>query len=289
MKPSFALNLSHEGIGLLHRTIRGWSVVGEVALDAPDLGGAMSFLRSTALGLETRGITTKLILPASQVLYTTVNAPGPGAAKRRAQIAAALEGQTPYAVSDLVFDWSGTGSSVQVAVVARETLDEAEHFATEHRFNPVSFVAIPDNGQFAGEPFFGPAPSAAVLLAGDKVERDQDPVRIVSRAAALRPEDMAVQAVVTPSAPESLPVAEVITEAVEPVPDDVTTVEAEAPAAAAAIAEAMPPAAPSEPPDAPQAVVPAAAMPAPVAAPVPGAVPLPLFLEVSGRPRRRRD
>ena len=269
MKPSFALNLSHEGIGLLHRTIRGWSVVGEVALDAPDLGGAMSFLRSTALGLETRGITTKLILPASQVLYTTVNAPGPGAAKRRAQIAAALEGQTPYAVSDLVFDWSGTGSSVQVAVVARETLDEAEHFATEHRFNPVSFVAIPDNGQFAGEPFFGPAPSAAVLLAGDKVERDQDPVRIVSRAAALRPEDMAVQAVVTPSAPESLPVAEVITEAVEPVPDDVTTVEAEAPAAAAAIAEAMPPAAPSEPPDAPQAVVPAAAMPAPVAAPPP--------------------
>lgn len=247
MKPSFALNLSHEGIGLLHRTIRGWSVVGEIALDAPDLGGAMSFLRSTALGLETRGITTKLIVPASQVLYTTVTAPGPSAAKRRAQIAAALEGQTPYAVTDLVFDWSGTGSTVQVAVVARETLDEAEHFATEHRFNPVSFVAIPENGQFAGEPFFGTAPSAATLLAGDKVERDQDPVRIVSRGVALRTEDVAAQALVAPLPPEIHPVADVAAKAVEPLPDDVTTVDAVPPEAGAPIAEPPEPAAPPAP------------------------------------------
>jgi hypothetical protein len=285
MKPSFALNLSHEGIGLLHRTIRGWSVVGEVALDAPDLGGAMAFLRSTALGLETRGITTKLILPASQVLYTTVTAPGPSAARRRAQIAAALEGKTPYAVSDLVFDWSGTGSAVQVAVVARETLDEAQHFATEHRFNPVSFVAIPETGQFAGEPFFGTAPSAAALLAGDKVERDQDPVRIVSRAAALRPEDLAAQASVAPAAPEIPPAKEQVADAVEPLPDDVTTVEPAAPDAGAASAKTPSPEVPPEsesdplaespPPEGPAAVEPA---PAPERAPEPEPTPVPLML-----------
>ncbi|MBI1219130.1 MAG: hypothetical protein GC186_11335 [Rhodobacteraceae bacterium] len=277
MKPSFALNLSHEGIGLLHRTIRGWSVVGEVALDAHDLGGAMSYLRSTALGLEARGITTKLILPASQVLYTTVTAPGPSAAKRRVQIAAALEGQTPYAVADLVFDWCGTGSTVQVAVVARETLDEAEHFATEHRFNPVSFVAIPDNGQFAGEPFFGPAPSAATLLAGDKVERDQDPVRIVSRAAQVAPDDVAVP---KGTEPEPAPSA-AAPEPTEPVPDDVTTVEAEAPAAEVAVAETptveLPPAVEPEPAAAAAPVV----DPAPVPEPEPVLAPLTLRVGVT--------
>ena len=42
------------------------------------------------------------------------------------QIAEALEGRTPYPVEDLVFDWSGKGATVKVAVVARETLNEAE-------------------------------------------------------------------------------------------------------------------------------------------------------------------
>jgi hypothetical protein len=188
MKPSFALNLSHEGIGLLHRTIRGWLLVGEVALDVPDLAEAMGYLRSTALGLEPRGITTKLILPASQVLYTTIDAPGPTASKRRAQIRAGLEGMTPYAVDDLVYDWAGTGNMVQVAVVARETLDEAESFATEHRFGPVSFVAIPEPGEFTSEPFFGVTKASIDLLGGDKVERDQDPVRIVGSAVLPRTE-----------------------------------------------------------------------------------------------------
>ncbi len=178
MKPTFALNLDPEGIGLVHRTIRGWSPVGEVPLDAPDLAEALAFLRSTALGLDVRGLTTKLILPISQVLFTEVTAPGPTTAQRRAQIAAALDGQTPYAIDELVFDWSGTGDVLQVAVVARETLQEAEAFALEHKFNPVSFVCTPEPGQFAGEPFFGTAPSAAELLKGDRVERDQDPVRV---------------------------------------------------------------------------------------------------------------
>lgn len=185
MKPNFALNLTHESIGLLHRTARGWLEVGSAALETPDLGEALTYLRRSALGLAPHGVSSKLVIPNSQILYLSVEAPGPDAEARRAQIAKSLEGRTPYPVSELVFDWSGEGPQVKVAVVARETLAEAEQFAAQYRFNPVSFVAIPEAGTFDGEPFFGPSATAASLLpAGESVEPDGSPITIVSREAA---------------------------------------------------------------------------------------------------------
>ncbi|WP_146193159.1 hypothetical protein [Maritimibacter sp. 55A14] len=180
MKPNFALSLSHEGIGLLHRARRGvWTPVGEVSLAAPDMEEALAVLRGTAVGLEGRGFASKLVIPDSEIRYVTVTAEGPSDAERRGQIEAALEGLTPYAVSDLVYDWCSAGNKVQVAVVARETLGEAEAFAQRHRFNPVSFVARPDPGNFDGEPFFGVTAHAATLL-GDAavVERDTERMEI---------------------------------------------------------------------------------------------------------------
>ncbi len=148
--------------------------------DVADFPGAMGRLRRLALGLAPQGVTSKLVIPGSQILYLELDAPGPDAARRRTQIAAALEGRTPYAVADLVFDWSGTGKSVQVAVVARETLAEAEAFAEQHGFSPVSFVALPEPGTFAGEPFFGLTSTAAQHLPeGSRLDRDQDPIRLV--------------------------------------------------------------------------------------------------------------
>lgn len=182
MKPTFALDLSRDAIALLHRTSRGWLSVGEVGFDAPDLADALEYLRKTALGLSPMGMATKIVLPASQILYAELSAPGPSHHEKVAQITAALEGRTPYAVSDLVFDWAGDGPLVQVAVVARETLDEAEAFAVGNRLNPVSFVAIPEPGQFPGEVWFGPTAAAQGLLAsGESVERDSEAVVIVQR------------------------------------------------------------------------------------------------------------
>jgi hypothetical protein len=182
MKPTFALDLTREAIGLLHRTPKGWLSIGEVAFDAPDLAEALDYLRKTALGLSPMGVATKLILPNSQILYTEVHAPGPSRDEKRRQIAAALEGRTPYDVDDLAFDWSGKGSTVKVAVIAKETLAEAEGFAVEHRLNPVSFVAVPEDGTFVGEPWFGPTAAAAGLLAEDEtVDRDREPVTILHR------------------------------------------------------------------------------------------------------------
>ena len=128
MKPSFALDLRFSVITLLHRTARGWTKVGEAALDAPDLAEAMAFMRSTALGLSPRGITTKLILPNAQILYTKVTAPVAEPWTRTRRIGAALEGLTPYRLDELAYDWCETASGVQVAVVAKETLEEAETF-----------------------------------------------------------------------------------------------------------------------------------------------------------------
>jgi hypothetical protein len=182
MKPTFALDLSRDTIALLHRNPKGWLSLGEVAFDAPDLDEAVDYLRKTALGVSPMGMACKIILPNSQILYTEVNAPGPSRNDKRRQIAEALEGRTPYPVEDLVFDWSGKGATVKVAVVARETLDEAEGFAVTHRLNPVSFVAIPPEGSFVGEAWFGPTTASETLLApGEVVDRDREPVTILHR------------------------------------------------------------------------------------------------------------
>jgi len=172
MKPNFALNFTDTGIELLHRTAGGWSLVGDTPFDAADLTDALDYLRKTALGLEPAGIVTKLVIPNSQILYAEVDAPGPSEEERRSQIASALEGRTPYKADEIVFDFSGRGKQVRVAAVARETLAEAEAFAAEHKFNPVSFVAIPD-GSYHGEPWFGPTGAAAGVTGGGLVERDR--------------------------------------------------------------------------------------------------------------------
>ena len=209
MKPNFALNVTDDSLGLLHRTRQGWSVVGETRFDRDDLDEALGFLRATATELAPKGVTTKIVIPNSQILFMDVAAPGPDDKARRAQIVAALEGRTPYAVPDLVFDWSGEGAVVQVAVLARETLEQAEGFAVQHGFNPLGFVAIPPEGSFAGEPWFGPTAAAADILGkGKQVTRDTDAIQLVAGAA--------VPVAEVPVA--EVPVAEVVVrDVVEPV------------------------------------------------------------------------
>lgn len=191
MKPNFALSLSHDGIQLFHRSGSGWTEVGDAALDDPDLTDKLKLLRGTAADLGAGGFSTKLILPDSQILYTTVDAPGPRDTDRAKQIRAALDGLTPYPVEDLVYDWIADNGTARVAVVARETLNEAEAFATEHRFNPVCFVARPDATRFPSEPFFGQTVFADSFLSrGEVVERDGE----IARSSARRPAPPAAKA-----------------------------------------------------------------------------------------------
>ncbi len=193
MKPNFALNLSPDGIVLLHRSPRGaWTEVGGIGLDDTKLGENLSFLRSTAVGLEGKGFGTKLIIPESQILYRIVDAPGPYLDERLTQIRTALEGQTPYDVADLAFDWREINGGVQIAVVAKETLDEAEGFAIDHRFNPLSFVCRYEDENGAWEPFFGCTDYAVSLLGVDADVRDTPAAEISGALAADTGESSAV-------------------------------------------------------------------------------------------------
>ena len=170
MKPSFALDLNPDGIGLVHRGKDGWQLVGKVALDDPDLTSALTALRDIATTLGSGVFATKLIVPGTQILFTSMTAPGPDAVTREARIREGLEGLTPYAVEDLVFDWQPDDSEeamVHVAVVARVTLDEALGFAQDHAMNPLGFVARP-KGAFSGEVYFGSLEDSTTVLDREK-------------------------------------------------------------------------------------------------------------------------
>ncbi|THH35660.1 hypothetical protein E4Z66_11225 [Aliishimia ponticola] len=173
MKANFALSLSFEGIRLLHRAAGGWRPVDEVNLSDPDLGTALAALRRTALALEPSGLRTKLIIPGSQIRYLTIDTAGMAPDQLEAAARDALNGATPYAVEELAFDLSPDGDQTHIAAVALETLAEAEAFAVEHRFAPISVVAVPEGEPFLGEPFFGATRHAQTLLApGETVEAD---------------------------------------------------------------------------------------------------------------------
>lgn len=201
MKPNFALDLSQDGIRLLHRARRGWTLIGEVPLDAPDMAEQLRILRETALSLDPSGLRSKLVIPDSEILYTNlpVNTDTPEGA--HSALRSQLEGLTPYPVEQLAFDWVGHGAQVPVAVVAHDTLAEAETFATEHRLNPVSFVANPQNGPEGHEPFFGLTKAAAQLLdADDPLERDTQPIGTTASA-------LVVEETTPPNASAALPEA----------------------------------------------------------------------------------
>ncbi len=160
MAPQFALFLSPEGIALAHRQTAGhWAVLGDTPIDVPDLGAALVVLRKLAEARVGKGFETLIILPDDQVLYTSLTAPGPDEDTRLEQIRNGLEGLTPYGVDELVFDWADIDDGrVKLAVVAKETLDEAREFAEQHGFPPAGFGARPLDNRFPGIAHFDRTP-----------------------------------------------------------------------------------------------------------------------------------
>ena len=191
MTTNFALSLSSDSIRLLHRVADGWHLVSETELDVPDLGGALTQMREDALALEPGGLRTKVLIPTSQIKFVTLET----AQTSLDDVMAALEGATPYATSDLVVDFDRNGGRTFIAAVARETLDEAEGFAKQYDFAPVSFAAVPNPMTFGSEVFFGPT-SIAATLTDTPITRDAQPVVVPGTAtmpaAPLAPEDVPV-------------------------------------------------------------------------------------------------
>jgi DNA-binding transcriptional regulator YdaS (Cro superfamily) len=195
MKSNFALSLSFEGIRLLHRAAGGWRLVGDVSLESTDMAGELALLRANAKLLEPGGIRTKLLLPDAQIKYLTIETVGLSDAERLERARAALDGATPYAVDDLAFDICADGDQTHIAAVATETLAEAEGFATEYAFNPISFTAVPGEQPYLGAPFFGETEGAAALLQGEPLEHDDIAVVIIGNATIPSPEPETAQSV----------------------------------------------------------------------------------------------
>ncbi|WP_157792253.1 hypothetical protein [Pseudooceanicola marinus] len=215
------MNILADGLHLLHRASPGWEHVGEVSFEE-DLAAGLDRLRRLGEALDPAPMRTKLILPNEQIRYMSVFTGATTEDDRRALVMSELDGATPYALKDLAFCWSVSGTTTHVAAVARETLEEAERFAAEHGLNPVSFVAIPGEASYLGEPFFGPTRLADSLLKGETLERDAVQVHVVGKAklphlpatapeAVTRPADAPAQAprqagtAATPPAPDAPP------------------------------------------------------------------------------------
>ena len=171
MNSNFALSLSFDGMRLMHRVPDGWHLVGEVALHDADVTGSLARLRAAAETLEPNGIATKLLIPNDQIKYLALDT----TSAEVAEVRDALHGATPYSVDELAYDFAKGGGRTYVAAVARETLVEAQQFATEHGFNPISFAAIPEPFTYVGEAFFG-------ATGENSVERDAEPVNIIGQS-----------------------------------------------------------------------------------------------------------
>ncbi|MFY0690741.1 MAG: hypothetical protein JXR14_02325 [Paracoccaceae bacterium] len=153
MNSNFALDLSEDGIVLLHRatTEADWSPVASVSLDSETLSSDLDALRLTAEALEGEAFTTELILPESQLLYATVSIEN----DVESDVEAALVQRTPYAIEELCYDIDGTGPEVRIVAVARQTLREAEEFVAPYNLNAVAFTARPDPALFSRAPNLG--------------------------------------------------------------------------------------------------------------------------------------
>lgn len=217
MTPNFALSLSFEGIRLLQRSPDGWLLVDEVALDDADLSAALTRMKDRAAQLDPSPLRTKLLIPNDQIRYLALDNPRAD----EADIRASLDGATPYALDDLVFDYSRGGGRTYVAAIARETLEEAEGFAAGYGFNPISFAAVPEAFTFVGEAFFGRTNSAASLLTdGQTIERDVNAVVVVGRVAEPEPEVVEETPEITPE-PEPIVEPEPLEVEAEAEPDEV--------------------------------------------------------------------
>ena len=177
MKPNFALSLSQDSIRLLHRSAGGWNAIGEANIGDGDLGERLEAMRQSAERLEPANLHCKVVIPDDQIKYLSVPLDLDSIDDTDLLARQALTGATPYSVDELAFDTCTIGDSLQVAAVARETLAEAEEFATQNQFNPVCFVADPKREDFEGEPFFGALEAGELTFEqNSQIERDAAPV-----------------------------------------------------------------------------------------------------------------
>ncbi len=178
MKPDFALFFSLEGVSFLQRSGSGWVLLGQVYLTDADFVHQLVTLRTSAMERSQNANQVKLVIPNDQIKYFSLSRPKdarPSDIEKMIQLS--LDAETPYNLDEISFDWVSDADTIYVAAVARQTLHEAEEFATRQGFQPLGNVAVAPEGHFIGEVFFGMADGAA-----SRMECDAKPIRVNSSA-----------------------------------------------------------------------------------------------------------
>ncbi|NIZ11177.1 hypothetical protein [Pseudooceanicola sp. HF7] len=250
MRPDLALRFTEHALSLQRRADGVWADVGRARFEDDNFAAQVASILARAEAELGQPVRSQIVLPEDQVRYLTIAVPQDLPHGEEAPlVAAALEGVTPYAVADLRFDWHRTGAELQIAAVARETLEEADRFATRWGFNPVAYVAAPtDPAVFAKEPYFGPE------------ERPADPAPVAA------PNAEPVAAPAAPAEPPKPLTAPEVAQLARPLGETPAPVAAPEPVRTADIAQ------PAEPPadlsaEAPASVTPVEVSPPPAPQP----------------------
>ena len=173
--PRFALSLSFEGIGLEEYAKGASSKIAEAILDRDDFDQRMSELSRKAEAMSCDGLRVALILPNEQIKFVSVACPDDAdPITINEHILRTLDGATPYPMDELRFDHHLANGTLYVAAVALETLNEAEDFAKNYGFSPLSCIARTDANTFPTEVFFGLSDAPLGLMPRLSTEEPED-------------------------------------------------------------------------------------------------------------------
>ena len=177
MNSRWGFDLDMSAVRLMRREGGHWREIAREKIDGPDIEDRLMAMVDK---IEPRS-PVYLFLPRDQILYTDVKVGSEDAGED--EIAAAMDGRTPYTLDELELDWVVTDpETARVAAIAKETLDEAAAFAEVRGLTVAGYSSLAEPEDFPRPPVFGGA-DVGVPDAADETA-PEDPQADVERAVA---------------------------------------------------------------------------------------------------------
>ena len=149
MSTSWGFDLDMAAVRLMRRDAGDWQEFAVEKIEGADIEDRLMAMVQRIEG----DAPVELFLPRDQILYTDVDVSSEDDALP--EIEKALERRTPYALSELDFDWEMVSADkARVAAIALETLDEAAAFAEVRNLRVGGFSSLAAPGDFPRMPDF---------------------------------------------------------------------------------------------------------------------------------------
>lgn len=150
MSSRWGFDLSMSAVRLMRREGGHWQEIASENIDGADIEDRLMAM----VNQIENGAPVELFLPRDQILYTDVKLDTE--TPSQADVLAAMDGRTPYALDELEIDWEmSEPGSARVAAIARDTLDEAAAFAEARGLAVSGFSSLADVEDFPRHPDFG--------------------------------------------------------------------------------------------------------------------------------------